>query len=71
MDHEFYFKKTKGLFNKNTNEKVSSNLGHRSQIGRLKLIGRGRLGRRYNRWRRLGRETEKIAGVLKRAYGTR
>ena len=37
MDCGFYFEETKGLFNKSANEKVSSNLGHRSQIGRLSL----------------------------------
>ena len=36
-DGGFYFELTEGLFNKNANEKVSSNRGHRSHIGRLKL----------------------------------
>ena len=65
MDHGFYFEEIEGLFNKSANEKVSSNLGDTSQIGRLKLIGRGRLGRHYNQRRRHGRDTEEIIGILK------
>jgi len=38
MDRGFYFKETEGLFNKNTSERVSSNLGHRSPDGWLMMI---------------------------------
>jgi len=64
MDRGFQLEETEGLFNKNTSERVSSNLGHISQIGRLTLIGRGRSGCRCSRRRRHGRETEEVACIF-------